>query len=94
MPVTGGVDGYVNDALRGNTPVGETKVGKSDSGDSGHGESDNRRQCPLFDHQVTQEIGAVGYSQTGNEEADKRITCQWCQFGSIVKVSDKRCTEE
>ena len=29
----------------------------------------------------------VGYSQTGNEEADKRITCQWCQFGSIVEVS-------
>lgn len=85
MPVTGCVDGYINDALRGNTPIRETEVGKSDSGDSGYGKPDDGRQGTLFHHQVSQKIGAVGYSQAGYEESDEGITCQRYQFGSLVK---------
>jgi len=94
MPVTGCVDGYINDALRGNTPIRETEVGKSDSGDSGYGKPDNGRQGPLFHHQVSQKIGTVGYSQAGYEESDEGITCQRCQFGSMVKIGNERCAQE
>ena len=70
--VTGCVDGYINDALRGNTPIRETEVGKSDSGDSGYGKPDNGRQGPLFHHQVSQKIGTVGYSDVYKRQVDNR----------------------
>ena len=79
----------VNEALCGQTPIGETCIGEADANNTGDGDGGHLHDTCLLDLQMSEKPCALGCAQAREDETEEGKTSEGAEDGLIVEIGNQ-----